>query len=160
MHIDQKKVIELQPGKYVMRVKTPWKNKDESDFVITTYSDQEVFLDYHLNKEKNSRFLEKFYLDIARDMGDKYLQGKECYFASGWEGNHLWIYMQNDSSDKTWDLEINFKKMENMRMSKRYKLEDTAFKVQLGPKTDKIAYLKRSGTDKTAIDWTFKNNWV
>ena len=150
-------MIELDQGKYVLRIKAPWKTKDNSDLVITTYSDQEVVLDY-LPKERYTKFLEKFYIEEGR-LADKYSLGKDCHFASGWEGNNLWLYMQNDSADKNWDLEINFKKMENITLSKRYKLEDMSFKAKLPPKSEKVAILKRNGVEKAVIDWSFKCNW-
>lgn len=149
----------MDAGRYIIRAKTPWRTKDQADFLITTYSDEEVFLDY-LVRSEHSEFLEKFYKDEGRHNADKYEMGKECTFASGWEGNHLWLYMQNSSADKNWELEINFKKMENIRLMKRYQMEENVFKAVILPKSERIAILKRDSAEKAVIDWSFKNNWV
>jgi len=156
LHIDQKKMLELEPGKYVLRIKTPWKTKDSGDVVITTYSDQEVHLDY-LPKERYTKFLEKFYIEEGRT-AEKYDYGKSCYFTSGWEGKHFWLYMLNDSSEKTWVLDITFNKMGGVRMSKRFKLEGMSLKSKLGPRTEKLVYLKGDQA-KADIGWEFKHSW-
>ena len=159
MHIDDKKLLELDEGHYIIRVKTPWINKEQSEFLITTYSDEEVMLDF-LPKVNYKDYLEKFYTSIGNGCADKYDMGKGCEFVSGWGGNRFWLYMSNNSSDKTWDLEIVFKKMDNMRVAKSYQLDNMTLKMLIPPKTQKIAFLKRTSKEKTDIDWAFKNNWV
>ncbi len=116
-------------------------------------------MDY-LPREDYSDLLERLFLEEGRNSQDKYELGKESYFANRWEGNHLWLYMKNESSEKTWNIEIEFKKLENVKPLKRYQLENMSLKYSIPPNSEKLAILKRTSNQKTGIEWNFHNSWT
>jgi len=104
-------------------------------------------------------FLEQVYLDAGARSCDRYQLGNKCEFTSSWVGPHLYLYGLNKGT-KTWHLEINFNKLENLQLCKKYRTSENVLKMEIPPRGQAVAYAKRINTKTVELNWNFNQSWV
>lgn len=150
--------MKLNPGKYIMSVKIAWIDGKKHDFYLNILSPLNVKLT-QLERRLYSDFMEKVYLSAGVMSADKYGMGSDCDFASGWSGSSLWMCAFNRGK-KTWNLEIVFETMENLKIAKKFRGDrEGVINLVLQPNQKAVAYLKRLGVEKVAFKWHFVQAW-
>jgi len=158
LYIQEGLEMKLRPGRYILCVKVKWVDEQPHDFYLNVFSSASVKVN-QLEASQNQNFLEKVYLSMGALSNDKFCLGRECEFASGWSGSHLWIVAFN-RGDKVWNLEIEFEKMQNLKISKKFRSkEGNSIRFTLKPQQKAAAYAKRIGVGKIAFKWKFNQSW-
>ena len=158
MYADNKIKIKLSEGRYIIRVKIRWVNGGQHDFTFNTFSSYPLSF-RKIKSKDNADFLERVYLDSGNRSTERYQLGNKCEFASSWCGPHLWLYGINKGT-KTWHLEINFNKLENLKLCKKYRTSDNILTLVIPPKGQAVAFAKRINTKTVELNWNFNQNWV
>ena len=157
VYASDKVKMKLSEGKYIIRAKIYWVDQQSHEFTLSTFSQYPSKL-RKINSEQYSNFLSRVYLDAGRNVTDKYDFGKECKFASGWCGSHLFFYCVNKGKKK-WTLTIKFKKLANLTLGKPNRQDESTLVIKVSPGKDQVAYAKRISEDPVGIDWDLQNAW-
>jgi len=158
LYIQEGLEMKLRPGRYILCVKIKWVDEKAHDFYLNIFSSSSVKVSQS-DASQNQNFLEKVYLSMGALSNDKFCLGRECEFASGWSGSHLWIVAFN-RGDKTWNLEVEFEKMQNLKISKKFRSkEGNSVQFALKPQQKAAAYAKRVGAGKVSFKWKFNQTW-
>jgi len=157
VYATEKAKLRLPEGKYIMRVKIRWVDMETHEFTLNTFSPHPIGLK-QVKKEAYPSFVEKVYLNIADLHGEKFELSNGCQFSSGWSGSHMWLYAINNGQ-KNWSLDVNFEKMTNLKLDKKYKIEENAVGFRLKPGEKAVAYVKRMDGGAVELSWKFKQSW-
>jgi len=150
--------IKLPEGKYVIRAKVKWLDEQQHGFSLSVFSQSEVTL-----KEANAKdypnFLERMYEETGSRTKERYQLSNGCEFFSAWSGSHLWVYAFN-GGNKTWDLQVKFTKMDNLKLCKKYSTESPdTLRLVIPPGQQKAGYAKRVSTERVEVLWTLEHEW-
>jgi len=149
-------IIKLIEGAYILRVKKAIVDANRfPDYTISTSSTYPIQIKPIDDQSLWKHFIQMCYIDIGSKYPVKYHMGKKRDFLSGWCGNHLWIYCSNGSKHH-WNLEIKFDQLENLKLSKFYKVDDRTFHLMIPPKSKTSTYLKRVRLGAAKMKWSFK----
>jgi len=158
LYVQEGLEMKLRQGRYILCVKVKWVDEQPHDFYLNIFSSASVKVT-QLEASQNQNFLERVYLSMGALSNDKFCLGRECEFASGWSGTHLWLCAFN-RGDKVWKLEIEFDKTQNLKIAKKFRSKDgNSIQFVLKPQQKAAAYLKRVGTGKVAFKWNFHQSW-
>lgn len=111
-----------------------------------------------INANEYPRFLHRVYLDAGKKLQDRYTIGHNCDFGSGWVGSHIFFYLVNNG-ESTWTCQIIFEKLEGLRLAKPFKISENSVKLVIPPKSNAVAWAKRTGEGMVAIKWNFNHEW-
>ena len=149
--------LKLSQGRYVIRVKVRWVDQKEHEFTVNTLSTEQVVL-RKIQWEESQTFLDKIFINEGFYAREKYQLGNCCEFISAWCSPYLWIYAINQGK-KTWNLEINFKKLINLKLSKKYLKDHNSLKLEILPGKQRVAYIKRIDSDAVEVLWKMNHQW-
>jgi hypothetical protein len=149
--------MKLNQGKYIVRAKVLWTDGKDHEFSLGTLSSHPVNVKV-LEGDSYPNFLEKVYSDLALLSKDKFMYNNDCFFVSGWAGSHLWLSGINNGN-KTWNLEVKFDNMENLKISKKYRNTERSLKMQIPPGGRSIAFAKRITAGEVGFGWQFIQSW-
>ena len=150
--------MKLSEGKYIIRVKVRWADEGKHNFTLNAFSQYPLSLK-KVKAQNYPDFLEKVYLDAGSRSGELYQLGNRCEFGSSWCGSHLWLYGIN-KGNKTWNLEINFNKLDNLKLSKKYKTSENVVKLVIPPNGQGVAFVKKFNKNPVELNWNFNQSWV
>jgi hypothetical protein len=151
--------MKLSEGKYLIKAKAGWIGVESNEFTLTTLSSHAVIL-RDLKRSKYEKFLEQILIDSGRKNINKYYFSKDCEFCTGWVGAHMYLYACNPSKNFTWTLNINFEKLENLKLGKNFKTSDMSIKMDLPPGKDAVGWVKRTSNEAIKIKWNFVHLWT
>ena len=157
VYATDKAKLRLPEGKYIMRVKVKWVDMEAHEFTLNSFSPHPIEIK-QVKKEFCPDFLEKVYMNIAEQNGEKFELSNGCQFASGWAGSHMWLYAVNNGT-KSWSLDVNFEKMTNLQLEKKYKIAENSLGLRLKPGEKAVAYVKRVDGGAVELSWKFKQSW-
>lgn len=149
--------LRLSEGKYVLRTKIRWSDGKPHEFALNTFSQYPIQIK-EVEKEAYPDFLKTVYLDAGDRLTDKFILGNKCEFGSSWAGSHLWIYAKN-SGDKTWNLDICFENMTNLKLHPEHSKEDNVIGLVVKPGQKIMTYAKRLTSETVELRWKFKQSW-
>jgi len=157
VYADDKIKMKLSEGMYIIRVKVKWVDGGEHEFTLNTLSPSPVVLK-EIKGRGYENFLDQVYADCGKNLRDRYDFGHKCEFGSGWCGHKMYFYCLNNGKE-TWNCEINFDKLEGLKLSKAFKTAENQIRIRVPPHSQAVAYAKRISSGSVKINWKFNNTW-
>lgn len=152
---DTSDYILLKPGKYVLRVKAFWKNKDTGDFTLVCNSQRQVSI-AKANRADYKNFLSLHMLPIARQDKDTTDLGNDSLSTNAWHATYCYAYFKNGGAG-TLNLNLECTKLTNMIIPKRFSTNGRTFSITVTASGEEIVFFKkkdRTGGGSYEWEWT------
>lgn len=144
--------VELKkPGNYVIRTKVRWDNKQTNTFTLSAYAPAKLELQ-HIAPIKH--FLKSLFVKCAR-FGTKKEMKNNCSGVYENYSNYSYLLFRNKGAH-TWVLDINFTRLDNLKMAKSVKANGNNVKLAIPPGGKELIYLKAvNARQSIRYDWKF-----
>ena len=130
--------VQLQkPGTYVIRTKVRWDNKQTNTFTLSAYASIKLELN-HIPTIKH--FLKNLFTKCSR-FGNKREMKNNCSGVYENYSNYVYMFFRN-KGDRTWVLEVQFTKLDNLKFAKTVKNAGNSVKLSIPPGGKEIIYMK------------------
>jgi len=149
----QMKLDITQPGDYVIRTKMRWRYGTSGKYTLSAYAPFKIEME---KTEPIKDFLPQLLRNIAKKAEQKPM-GDGCTMASAFYSYYLYVYLNNPTKKK-WVIDIDFTKLQNLKLSKGWKQGEKKFHIEVGPQQSEIAILKKIDvTGGASYGWQFEH---